>query len=199
MQPWRMRHGEAIGDDLVAGDVDHHAAIHAVVAPAILDVGARDRGRVDGPPVGHRHAVEVAAILGRERRDEGRLPDRAEIARVADRGDAGIERADEQRPAIGADADIMRVDAAGRPGEVGNVDRVERARLAGAHDIVEAVELELGGERDAARAFAHRQPHAAREIALEQRDGARRVAAQEQQLAGLIGGEHQAAADPRQP
>ena len=135
------------------------------------------------------------------RETKGGFHSGAEAVPVADRGDAGEQGVDEDRPAVRAEADVVRVEIAGHPGRVRRVDRVEalRVRLAGRQDIVEALDLILGGEREAAPVGADAEPHAAREAALEHREPAVRLDPEQEQLARLIGGEGEAAAGPGQP
>ena len=68
----------------------------------------------------------MAAILGREPRDEGGLPERPEAVAVADRGDAGKEGVDEDRPPVLAEANVVNVEVARHPGRMRRVERVDR-------------------------------------------------------------------------
>jgi hypothetical protein len=100
----RVRHRQAGGDDLAAGDVDDDATVGAMVAPAVDDVGLADRGDVRRSAVLHRQSVEVAAILGREPAEERRAPERLEAVRLGERRQAAEEGVDEDQPAVGVDA-----------------------------------------------------------------------------------------------
>src|SRR5688572_29440884 len=108
-----MWHGEALRHHLVALDVDQDPAGRPAIAPPVGDVRSRHRGRITRTAAGQRHAIEVAPILGSEARDEAWLPDRGEAVTVADRGDAAEQAADEHRPAVRAEADIMGIDIPG--------------------------------------------------------------------------------------
>ncbi len=97
MQPRRMRHREAAGDQLLPGDVDDAAVADARLAPGARRIGLcgdRDEARA---AVLHCHPVEVAAVLGPQRADEARLPDGPKAAPLIDRGEAGKEGIDENR------------------------------------------------------------------------------------------------------
>ena len=129
------------------------------------------------------------------------LPQRPEAVAVADRGDAAEQGVDEDRPPVRAEADVVHVEVAGHPGRMRRIDRVEALliRLARRQHIVEAVDLIMGGEREAAPVGARRQPHRAGEGPLEDRKPPVRPRAEEEDLARLIGGEGEAAAGSRQP
>ena len=79
----RMRHRQPAQDDLVGLHVDQHAAGGLLLAPRPRRVRGPQRGDVARPPVTHRDAVQMAAILGHQIGDERRLPDRQEIEIVA--------------------------------------------------------------------------------------------------------------------
>src|SRR3569832_1766203 len=81
----QMRHAEALAYDLAALDVDHHATVLPVVAPAVEGVALRDAGHVARAAILHREPVQVAAILGRQPADEWRVPDGLETVREGHR------------------------------------------------------------------------------------------------------------------
>ena len=89
--------------------------------------------------------------------------------------------------------DVVHVDIAGHPGRVRRVDGIEpRRRLVPAwQHVVEAVDLVLCREREAAAVGADAQAHAAREGSLEHRQPPVGPRPEQEQLARLIGGERQ--------
>ncbi|MNL55857.1 hypothetical protein D3C87_1793000 [compost metagenome] len=93
-----MRHRQLVGDDAVGLNVDQHPALVATLAPAAQDVAAADGGDVTRRAVMHGHAVQVAAILGGQLGDEGRLPDRREAVARRQRRQAGVLGVDEDDP-----------------------------------------------------------------------------------------------------
>jgi hypothetical protein len=71
MPAWRVRHRQAVGDDLVRRYVDQHAAVSLAWLPAPRRVAApecRDEARL---AIDHGQPVEVATIFGGEGGDEG--------------------------------------------------------------------------------------------------------------------------------
>ena len=184
----------------VGRHVDHQPAVGPLVAPAVGHVGGRHRRDVARPAVLHRHPVEVAAVLGRETRDEGRTPERPEARAVAHRGDAGEDGVDEHRPPGRVPGNVVDVEIAGDPGKPRHEDGVVAGMaLSGGKRVVEAEQLVMGGEEEPARVRADAEAHAAGEAPLV--DGERAVGsdAEQEQLPGLVGGEGDAAARPRQP
>ncbi len=65
VKSWRVRHGEAVQDNFVVGDVDEHSSVAAVLAPAFGFVGRADCGGVSGGDAFGGEAVEVTAVFGR--------------------------------------------------------------------------------------------------------------------------------------
>src|SRR5688572_25344294 len=108
----RMRHRQAFADDLVGQHVDHHAAIVAPVAPTIHGVALAHGSDIAGLAIDHGQAVEVATVFRRELADEVRFPDRLEAVRLAQLGQAGVLRVDEDDLAVLADAKFMDVEVA---------------------------------------------------------------------------------------
>ena len=72
------------------------------VAPAVGDIGSRHGGYVARLAAIQCHAVQMAPVLGCQPGDEGRSPDWSEAMPIADRGNAGEQGVDEQRPSVGA-------------------------------------------------------------------------------------------------
>src|SRR4029077_21207604 len=72
--PGRMRHREAAQHRLTALDVDQHSPARLVLPPAAGDVGLAERSDVAGLVVDSAEAVQMAAVLRAELRDERRLP-----------------------------------------------------------------------------------------------------------------------------
>src|SRR4051812_30727418 len=73
-------------------------------------------------------------------------------------------------------------------------------RLARAFErVIEAEDLVMRGEQETAAIGGNANPHATRKRALEHRELAIRPDAEQEELAGLIGGEGQAAARYMQP
>ncbi len=140
----------------------------------------------------------MAAVLGGELGDEGRLPEHAESVRGRERGEAGEQRVDEHDAPVAHHADVVDVEVAGGVGDARHVVAVRGVgRLVGAEDVLEAPDLEQGGDDETLRIGP--QPHGAREIALVEGDALLRVDADEIEPAGLIGGEGEADVIAQEP
>lgn len=188
-----MGHRQALGDHFVGGDVDHHAAVAPLVAPAVDDIGGRHRGDVARHTVLHRQTVEVAAVLRRKARDERRPPHRLEGMNRAVGGEAGIFGADEDQPAGGVDAHLVHVEVGNGLAAARHIKAVEVlvGALVGTQDILEAPDLREAREQQPL-AVAD-QAHGAHEVALVQRQRAVGQNADEEELARLIGRESERA------
>ena len=200
MHARRVRHRQALADDGVAGDVDDDAAIGTAVAPAVDGIRARYRGDVARLAVFHRQPVEMAAILVDQRRDEGRLPHQFETVARRHRGETVVAGVDEQHAAVGVEADIVRVEAAGDVDAARHVAGVEGLvdALFGFEHVLEAHDLVAGGHDQAGRAVAA-QAHRLGHRRLMDVDAALRVAADEIEQARLVGGEGEGDVAARQP
>ena len=141
----------------------------------------------------------MAAVLGREPGDEGRLPERLEAVRLAGRRDAGEQRVGEDDAAVAVEGEVVDVEVAGVMGELRH-DRPHRSRRVGApsRGIDEGGNLVHRCDGEAAAGDGH--PHRPVERALEDRQAVGvRVAADEEDLAALVGGEGEAAAGLGEP
>src|SRR5215471_6295930 len=112
----RMRHRKAAGDDLVAGHVDHDAAVVPPVAPAVGHIRAAHRADERGTGAVHRQSVQVAPILRHQSGQEAWPPQRSKTCGFAYRRQAAIQRIDEdwslRRAVDVSNPDVVRVDSA---------------------------------------------------------------------------------------
>src|SRR5262249_21265065 len=92
MNPRRMRHGEAFGNDAIVGDVDHNATLGALLPPAIDNVRRRAGADITQAALVHSDAIKMTAVFGRKFGNEFRFPDRPERMRHTRRCNAGIFR-----------------------------------------------------------------------------------------------------------
>ena len=195
-----MRHRQAASDDLAAGHVDDHAAVARCSRQPSATSLRPTSVTIGRAAVAHGQAVEVAAVLGGELRDEGRPPQRREAVRRARPRQAGEERVDEDRPPARVDRDVVDVEVAGGVAHLRHVEPVvARLRLARAEHVLEAPELVERAHPQ--RLAVAGQAHAAVEGALEDRQPAVGLQADQEQLAGLVGGEGEARAllgEPRE-
>ena len=90
-----VRHGESLPHDLAAGDVDQHTAVLFVFSPAVWRIRNRMAGHEGGESVAHRQAIQVAAVLRAETRDELRPPARHEAMVRVQSTQAREQRVDE--------------------------------------------------------------------------------------------------------
>ena len=195
-----MRHRQALAHHLVAGDVDHHAAIGPAVTPAIGHIGTRNGGNVARHTAFQRHAVQMTAVFRRQLADERWPPHRPETPAFFHFAKAREQRIDEQRFSVRTKAHVMEIEIAGDPRHARHIKRIVAiGLLAWRHGIVKAQQLVMGGEQQAARVSTHPQPHAAGKAALEHRQLAVCLETQKEQLSSLIGGEGQRSPGPRQP
>ena len=108
----RVGHGEPAGHHGIGGDIEQASAARLGLTPAILLVGLAERGGESRLAVHHHEPVEVAAILGGERRDEGRPPARHEAVIGVERAQAGKTGTDDPQLVTGpgdlVDSDITR-------------------------------------------------------------------------------------------
>src|SRR6266550_7592252 len=140
----RMRHGETRTHGLAAVDVDHNAAVLAVIAPAVKDVALRDASCVSGSALHKGDAIEMTAVFGGQAADEGGLPERPEAVSVRHRGETIEPRVDEQNLSVTVHGDIVRVEIAGEIARLRHVKRIRTvvaARLLIAHCVAKAVNL----------------------------------------------------------
>ena len=194
----RVRHREVREHALAARDVDQAAALVAAVAPAGGHVRAahgRDEGRT---PAGHREAVQVAAILGREARDERRLPERREAVALRERREAAVRGVDEDDAAALVDRDVVDVEVAGGVRLARHVEAVEAVvQLARRERVVELPELPARAQQQPVRRGV--QAHRPVEVALEDREPAALLHADQEQAVRLIGREREARAGLGEP
>ena len=74
----RVRHREPASDRCTARDIDQAAARRLTRTPALRRVCLGHRGDIPGPAFLHRQAIQMASILGRQRRNKRRPPARHE-------------------------------------------------------------------------------------------------------------------------
>ena len=167
-----------------------------MLAPAVGHVAAPDERDVGRAAVAHGKAVQVAAVLGRQPRDEARMPDRRKTVRGARPRQAGEQRVDEDGVAGGVERDVVHVDVAGDVAHLRDVEAVEAVvRLPGLQHVLEAPELIERAHPQ--RLAISAEPHAPLERALEDGKAPVGLEAEEEELARLIGGERQARAAAR--
>src|SRR5262252_4648261 len=75
MKARRMRHRQAFRHDAVGFDVDYDAAVAAMVAPAVDDIGGGAGGDVAHALPFHGDTIEMATVFRRKLGNERRLPD----------------------------------------------------------------------------------------------------------------------------
>ena len=178
-------------------DVDEDAAALLVLAPAARCVGFAERGDPSRLAVHEAEAVEMAAVVGRELRDELRPPHGREAVIGIVRRQAGEPRVDEPQSRIAwtirhfVNLHVAR--------HVGRARQVAGVVLAG--------RIELGGDGGHVAKLPHvdgradRQPpaadgHAHRLVErAEVRVDDAAVGADDDELAGLIGRDQQRAAE----
>src|SRR6185437_2812599 len=110
--------------------------------------------------------IEMATVFRREFGNEGRLPENTEGMSGTQRGEAGIECVDENDAAVGHDADIVRIEIAGRVRHaryVVAVGALLRLR-AGREHVLKPPELEERRGQNALLVGPY--PHGAREVSL---------------------------------
>ncbi len=79
--PRGVRHGQAREDGLVTLDIEEQPTPGAMLPPAIGHIATPDRRHVAGHAPLQGQPVEMAAILGGEPGDEGRLPEGVKLWR----------------------------------------------------------------------------------------------------------------------
>ena len=109
MQAGGMGHRQALADDLVVAHIQHHATTIAPVTPAIDGVRPADGRHIGCLVLVHRQTIQVAAVLIDQGRDERGAPDLAEAVARIGCGQTVEPRVDEQRLALGINANLMRV------------------------------------------------------------------------------------------
>jgi hypothetical protein len=135
-----MRHRQAVGHDLIAGDINETALADACFAPRSCGVAPPGRAHITRDTRIHGHAVEVTPILRRERRDEGQCPDRTKVGGLVDGRQAPEQRVDKQRAARRKHAAIMGEDVAGVPGNLWDEHGIMALEaLARRHDVLETI------------------------------------------------------------
>ena len=163
--------------------------------PALRRVGLGQGGHVLRRAVGHGQAVEVAAVLGRQGREERRPPARHEAVPAVERAQAAEGRVD-QPQLVARPGQLVGLDLAG---EVGGARQEAGVVAAGRLDAggevgggVQEPDLGAGGDGDGVGLDG--QPHGALEVVVRQRQLARRDADGDD-LARLVGGHEQGDAE----
>ena len=128
--------------------------------PALGRVGLAQRRHIPRPALLEDHAIEMAPVLGRHRRDEARLPVRQEAQMGMERAEAGKEGVHEPE-LLSGEGHLVRVDLGRDVGRAGDVATVELARgLDPARQRGHALQepdLRASADRDAIRSDG--QPH----------------------------------------
>ena len=182
------------GDDFSRSHVQEDAAALLVGPPAAGRVGRAQGGDEGRAAVRQAQAVEVAAVLRGQRRDERRPPARHEAVGVAPRAQAGEARVDEPQlgvvPAGIGPGHLVDLDVAGadrRARQEAGVVAAGRLQAAG-HGRGVVVFPDLHARADGQPIPVHGQAHRLAEAA-EVRVEALAVGAEHHQLAGLVGGD----------
>lgn len=141
----------------------------------------------------------MAAILGRQARDERRAPHRLERMDDAVRREARVLGVDEQEAPGGIDAEFVHVEVGHRLSPPRHEEAVEMlvGALIGAEDVLEAPDLRETGEEQGLAVAGH--PHGAQEVALVQRQGSVGRHADEVEVAALVRREGERASMHREP
>ncbi|GIW41394.1 MAG: hypothetical protein KatS3mg076_1971 [Candidatus Binatia bacterium] len=186
-----MRHREALENDLVVFHVDDTAPRVSPLAPAGHDVGAAHGRHVGGPALGHRKPVQVAAVLGREARDERRLPDGAKAVAGTRRGQATVERVDEHGATFAVDGQVVNVEVPGGVGDSRHVESVVTPVLfAPGERVLETPDLVAGAHVEVV--VLREKAHGPFEVPFEDRKTAVGFEAHEKKPVRLVGREGQA-------
>jgi hypothetical protein len=110
------------------------------------------------------------------------------VARQLNAAEQGV---DEHRPAASVNCDVVDIEVARGPAQLGHVDAVVAlVRLSGRQRILEPPELVEAAHYEPIR--ARPEAHAPLERAVEDRQPAIGLQAEQEQLAGLVGGEGEA-------
>ncbi len=183
----RVGHRQPPHDRNAGADVDQAAARRLAGPPALLLIRLAQRRDVGRTATDQSEAVEMAAILGRDRRDELRLPPGNEVVDTVERAQAGKQRVHD--PQVAADpCHLVRVDRPGIDGlsrQVAGIvgpGWVEAGRQC--RDAAELPDLVLHRHRQALAVGTDRDAHRAGQAAVGQDE----VAA-----VGGRGGQHQLA------
>ena len=169
MDTRRVRHGEALGDNLIAVYINDNTAIMTPVAPAIDNVRSADGTGIARRAIFHRQAIQVTAIFGRQLTDKVWLPNRFETVLEAKLAKAGIFGVDKDDATIFADPDFVQVDRACGLKIPGHIDFVMFAigDLSGADNVFEPDDLIVRGELEPCAIADH--PHGLRIMRLVKR------------------------------
>ena len=138
MPAGRVGHRQAGGGDAAGGDVQHHPGADAVVPPAAGLVGVAAGGGPGGNTVLEGEAVEVAAVVGSQPLDEGRLPGGGKAAARREGGQAAEGRVHEHRRPGRIDHQLMGIDIAGGEAYRRHIEPITAfMALAGGEQVVE--------------------------------------------------------------
>ena len=130
----------------------------------------------------------MAAVIGRQGFDEGRLPGGGKAAEGLDRCDAAEGGIDKQEPACGVEDDFMGIDIAGDQADGRHVEAIAAlVAEAWCEVVVEAPELVAGGHPEAVA--CGKEAHGAIKEALMQLELAFWGEAKKEQAVGAVGGE----------
>jgi hypothetical protein len=204
----RVRHRKTTQEYLARTDVQQHAAVGLVGAPAAHRVGFAERRDVARSAVAHCEAVQVAAIFRCVRRHERRTPARMEAVLDVERAKAREARVHQPEPGVVGPRHLVNVDVAGEVDAAQCVTRIVPAgRFEPGGGTGHVVVLPHGvratdGETAALLAQPHRSIEGAEmRVQRNRRPGvvpARAVRANEDHAAGLIGRDEQAAVQASQ-
>ena len=184
-----MGHGKPLAHDLAAAYIDHHAARGTSVTPAVDRIGAARRGDIGRLAFAHCQAIQMAAVLVDQSRDEGWPPHLAKAVHRIGRGQTIHPGVDEDRFALGCHPDIMSIELPSDMNQSGCVAGIELAigTLMGGKRVGEADQLMAGGKHHFLFADAG-EAHGALHRALVQVEPAGRTTEQVEQPR-LVGGE----------
>ena len=191
-------HGEPSSGDGARGDVHHHTAFLARVAPTggcvagAACCGPGDLAVLEGD------AIEVAAVFRFEGIDEGRLPHRPEAAARCELRQTTEHRVHKQRCPLGGEHEFVGIHLAGEEAGRRRVKAIGTVMvLAWCEQVVETPEM--GAARHPEALTAGEQSHRAVIEPLMNAEGLTVIHAKEDQPVGAVGGEGQGDALLAQP
>ena len=152
-----------------------------------------------GCAVHHRQAIQVAPVVGRERRNEARTPARPKAALDVERAKAGKAGVDEPAFVVGAERHLVNVDVAGDVVLAIDIDRVmSPGRLEALGDGRDVAKLPDAGFRSDQQPVAtDGEPHRLGEMRKMRVDGGAIRAHRDEVAALVVGDEQRGVEEPK--
>src|SRR4051794_27240190 len=110
-----MRQSESFGDDALRRGVDHQASARLALAPAALHVACGGDGDVSERALAQAEAGQMTAVLADDAVDEGRTPDRLQVAAAVHTRDTVEARRRHQQASGLFRRNILNSNRTGRP------------------------------------------------------------------------------------